>query len=286
VAWQTGPLLAAPQLIAASIGVWLAFAPASGGGGGHEFAAEGLDSAALEAGLRARVGDTLDEWSIRVEHEGEHEYRVVLRRRGSLADRRTITLVGPSVEDRSRELAATLAVILDEASRAEPDPSEPPRPYGFVAVDTSLTLGRPRAADPGLGLGLTGGAWLLGDHLQPRARVGWQHGWAGPLEVHQVQLGLGVAAGAAIQQRYWVGVLVLPTAEWTQARQVRAVSVWAGGAELSALGQVRWGRVLAGLRTGVDLGFPATRALGTGEEIRWRHLRWMLAFELGFGFGR
>jgi hypothetical protein len=289
---RQGSLSVAPQLIAASIGAWLVFAPADRDrsrdrGRDLDLAAEGLDPAAVEAGLRARVGEVVDDWSIRVVHEGEDEYRVVLRRRGTRADRRTVTLVGPSREDRSRELAAILAVILDEDPQSsEPASSEAPPLYGFVAVDTQLTIGRPRDPDPGYGLGLTGGAWLLGDHLQPRARVGWQHGWAGALEVHQVQLGLGLAAGAPIRARYWIGVLALPTVEWTQARQIQAASVWAGGAELSLLGQARWGPLIAGLRTGVDLSFPATRAAGTREEIRWGHLRWLLAFELGFGFGR
>lgn len=287
-------MLAGPHLFAA----WLALAPAEANS--LDVTSDGLDPAAVELGLRARVGDAVDTCSIEVTRTGETEYRVVLRRPKARADRRTLILVGATDEDRSRELAATLAVILDEAGGTPSDPSDPgdpadpskpgvpapgPLALGFVAIDGQLALGPPRHLDPSLGLGLTGGAWLLGDHLQPRARVAWQHGWTGPLEVHQVQVGVGLAAGVPIRQ-FWVGGLMLPTAEWTLARQVRSSSTWRGGGELSVLAQYRRRHLVAGVRTGVDLGFPAARVPGTREVVRWGHVRWLLAIELGFGFGR
>src|SRR5690606_12017257 len=184
------------------------------------------------AGLRVRVGDELDRWSISVEHESANRYRVELRRAGSAPDRRTVTLEGPTDEDRSRELAATLALIIDEADEADGadalgaehhEPSALELPIGFVALEGHVGLGPPRNLDPALGLGLGGGMWLLDDHLQPRARVGWSHSWAGPLEVHQIHVGLGIAGGLPVG-RFWFGALVLPAFKWTYARQVRSAS--------------------------------------------------------------
>ena len=270
-----------------TIAAWLAIAPVNPSGpSGLELEAEGLDAAALEAGLRARVGDELEQWSIRVEREDANRYRVELRRPGMRPDVRTVTLEGPSDEDRSRELAATLAVILDEAPRVEPGPGpepEPPLelPIGFMVLEGHASLGPPRDPDASFGLALGGGAWLLRDHLQPRVRVGWSHSWAGPLDVHQVHAGLGLAGGLAVD-RFWFGALVLPAVKWTYARQVTSSSTWFGGGEVSLIAQYRRRHFVVGLRTGIETTFPAVRVPGTREVIRWGHVRWLGVLEFGW----
>ncbi len=266
-----------------SIAAWLAFTPFAEAG--LDLDAEGLDPEAVEAGLRIRVGDELDEWSISVERETPTRYRVELRRAGARPEQREVTLEGPTDEDRSRELAATLALILDEADDVgvtHPEPAALDLPIGFVALEAELALGPPRDLDPSLGLGLAGGAWLLGDHLQPRARVAWSHSWAGPLEVHQVHAGIGLAGGAAVG-RVWLGALALPAFKWTYARQIRSSSAWFGGGELSVIAQYRRRHVVLGLRTGIEMTFPAPRVPGTREVIRWGHVRWLAVLEVGFG---
>jgi hypothetical protein len=254
----------------------------------HEFGADGLDPAALELGLRARVGDELDDWAVRIEGGEGGRYQLTLRGPGDArAERRTVELSGYTDEDRSRELASTLALII-EAVRHEPsDPGQsgvsasmPAR--GFVALEGHVGLGPPRDLDPELGVGLGAGAWLLGEHLQPRLRVRWAHGWAGELEVHQLGAGLGLAAGAPVG-RLWLGALAMPAFKWTHAQQVRTASAWTGGGELSALAQLRFEHVVLGVRTGVETTFPALRASGTRDVIRWGHLRWLLVFEIGIG---
>lgn len=268
----------APILIAA----WLAVAPASEAA--LDLDAEGLDADALELGLRARVGDELDAWSITVERESPTRYRVELRRGSARRDRREVILEGPTDEDRSRELAATLALIIDDSEDlGASNPAAPVQlPVGFIVAEAHVELGPPRDLDPSFGLALGGGAWLLGDHLQPRVRVGWSHSWAGPLDVHQVHAGLGLAGGAAVG-RLWIGALVLPSFNWTYARQVRASSGWFGGGELSAVVQYRRRHLVVGLRTGIETLFPAPRVPGTQAVIRWGHVRWLGVLELGFG---
>ena len=283
------------------IAAWLAVAPIESVAG---FDAEGLDPVAVEAGLRVRLGDELDRWSIRVRYESPTRYRVELRLVGSAAvqaDQRVVILEGPSDVDRSRELASTLALIIEEADgelggleaepetipKTDPDTDLNPAadlelPVGFVVVEAHVGLGPPRKLDPDFGLGLGAGAWLLGDHLQPRVRVGWSHSWAGALEVHQVNAGLGLAGGTALG-RFWVGALVMPAIKWTYARQISSSSGWFGGGEASLIVQYRRPHVVLGLRTGVDTTFPAPRVPGTQDVIRWGHLRWLCVFEVGIG---
>lgn len=251
---------------------------------------EGLDPEALEAGLRVRVGGALDHWAIKVEREAPDRYRVELRQLGkrpATVDRRLVTLEGPSDADRSRELAVTLALIIeasDQLGSEPPDKREPLKPLGLpiglLVVEGHVGLGPPRQLDPDFGLGLGGGLWLLSDHLQPRARVGWSHSRAGPIELHQVNAGLGLAGGAPLG-RLWFGALLMPALKWTYARQISASSGWFGGGEISLLAQYRGQHAVLGLRTGVETTFPAVRVPGTHEVVRWGHLRWVCAFEVG-----
>lgn len=278
--------LLGPLLSSAVITAMLAFAPV--GGAVHEFDADGLDPAALELGLRARVGDGLDDWTIQIEGGEAGSYQLRLRGPGQAqAERRTVVISGSTAEDRSRELASTLALIIEagaqEQAHAEPTPtSAPTPPRGFVVVEGHVGLGPPRDLDPELGAGLGAGAWVLGEHLQPRARVRWAHGWSGELGVHQVSAGLGLAAGAPLG-RIWLGGLAMPAVKWTYAEQVRSSSAWAGGGELCVLAQLRLAQLVLGVRTGVETTFPALRASGTQDVIRWGHLRWVLVVEIGIG---
>jgi hypothetical protein len=258
----------------------------------QDFAAAGLDAAAVERGLRARVGDELDRWSIRVDAQGAQHYRVDLRGPDGTQNTRELVLEGQTSEDRSRELASTLALIIEEAPREgseDPRPSEgddPELPLGFLVLEAHAGLGPPRNLDPDFGLGLAGGAWLVKDHLQPRGSVRWSHSWAGELTVHQISGRLGLAAGAPIPgaERFWLGALVMPAFKWTRAEQIRVATAWAGGGEASVLAQYRRDYLVVGLRTGIETTFPAPRASGSNATIRWGHLRWLLVLEIGLGF--
>jgi hypothetical protein len=283
---------------AAVVAAMVSAAPA----GEDHYAAEGVDGEAIEEGLRARVGAVVDEWTITIEAVGEQTYRVELLGPDGATQTREVTLDGETNEDRSRELASTIALILasqplEDPATDEPqtpenppavpestDPSPDPQPAkaatGLLVLEGHVGLGPPRNLDADLGLGLAGGAWVVREHLQPRVAVRWSHSWAGDLRVHQFSGRLGLAAGAPLG-RFWLGVLAMPALEWTHARQIGTASAWAVGGEASLLGQVRYGHMVVGLRAGVETTFPAPRAIGTNDVIRWGHLRALLVVEIG-----
>jgi hypothetical protein len=293
-AWHECPVWAA-----AVVAAMLSAAPA----GEDHYAADGVDGEAVEEGLRARVGAVIDEWTITVEAVDEQTYRVELLGPDNAMQTRDLTLDGETEEDRSRELASTIALIIQSQPSEQPATSEPPSTEpqdpsaststdsepgpqpakaatGLLLLEGHVGLGPPRNLDADFGLGLAGGAWVAREHLQPRAAVRWSHSWAGDLRVHQFSGRLGLAAGAPVG-RFWLGVLAMPSVEWTHAQQIRAASAWAVGGEASLLGQVRHGPMVVGLRAGVETTFPAPRALGTNDVIRWGHLRALLVIEIG-----
>lgn len=271
--------------------------------GEDHYAADGVDGEAVEVGLRARVGAVVDEWTITVEAVGEQSYRVELLGPDGAMQTREVTLDGETDEDRSRELASTIALIIQSHPLEQPDSGEPPSESqaavasepaddpgpdpraiqaatGLLLLEGHVGLGPPRNLDADLGLGLAGGAFVVREHLQPRVAVRWSHSWAGDLRVHQFSGRIGLAAGAPLG-RVWLGVLAMPAFEWTHAQQIRAASAWAVGGEASLLGQVRHGPMVVGLRAGIETTFPAPRAIGTNDVIRWGHLRALLVIEIG-----
>jgi hypothetical protein len=253
----------------------------------------GIDAQAVQEGLRARVGEAAAEWAIEIGQVGEQAYRVDLIGPDGQVLQREVSLEGATSEDRSRELASTIALIIqaadEEPVREGPAPEEPvregpeperDRPRGLLLVEGHVGLGPPRDLDQDFGLGLAGGAWLVREHLQPRAAVRWSHSRAGDLRMHQVSARLGVAAGAPVGA-FWLGVLAMPAIEWTHASQIGTASTWSGGGEASLLGQFRHGKFVVGLRTGIETSFPAPVAHGTRDLIRWGHLRALLVLEIG-----
>ncbi len=301
------PVLTAPLLLA-----WLALAPVgepSSTEGARQFDAPGLDPAAVERGLRARLGDEVERWQIEVragEVVGtfEVEWSAVDRR----PEQRTIAVVGTTDEDRSRELAATLALILLESSAntepepepdptpgpvesepVEPEPVEPkPKPVtvpvAVVGVEGHAGLGPLGDLDPSLGVGIGGGVWVVRDILQPRVRVGWARSQTDELVVDGINVGAGLAVGYPLR-RWWFGALVLPAFKWTRGSEVKANTALSGGGEVSAMVQYRRPRLVLGLRTGIETTFRPVRIRGSEDAIRWGPVRWMLALEIGVGIG-
>ena len=199
--------------------------------------ATGVDAQAVQEGLQLRVGEALVEWNIEIDQLGEQAYRVDLVGPDGRAQQHDVTLDGVTDEDRSRELASTIALLMQavdddgapteverepEGSMPEPEPEpkpEPERASGLLLLEGHVGLGPPRDLDADFGLGIAGGAWLVREHLQPRAAVRWSHSWSGDLRMHQVSGRLGVAAGAPVGA-FWMGVLAMPAIEWTHASQV------------------------------------------------------------------
>ena len=229
----------------------------------------------MEIGLRARVGDAIEDWIIDVEFKAARRYALTMRGpNDDFDDVREVQLEGRTKLDRSRELASLLATIIESRT--------PTFPRGFLALEALLTAG----SDLDLGLGVDGGVWLLHDHLQPRMRVAWSHGWASSLRVNQLDVGIGLAAGAPLDTagHLWLGGLAMPTLIWTHAAEVGTASTWSGGVELGVLLQYRRPRFVLGVRTGIETTFPAVRVLAGTDELRYGPVRWILAIELGLGF--
>jgi hypothetical protein len=282
---------------AAVVAALVSAAPA--GEGVHSYAADGIDGEAIEVGLRARVGTVVDEWAITVAAVGGQTYRVELVGPDGATQTREVTLDGQTDEDRSRELASTIALLMQSQPLEDPGTGEPssldaqpstdapepePRPAeaatGLLLIEGHVGFGPPRNLDADLGLGLAGGAWIVREHLQPRVAVRWSHSWVGDLRMHQFSGRIGLAAGAPLG-RFWLGVLAMPAVEWTHAQQIRTASAWAVGGEASLLGQVRHGPMVVGLRAGIETTFPSLRGIGTNDVIRWGHLRALLVLEIG-----
>lgn len=83
--------------------------------------ATAIDPAAAEAGLRSRVSN-LDDWHLEVrDAPAPGEVQAVLRGPDGRTQRRRIALDGLTPEDRSRELAASLALLIEQWD----DPAKP-----------------------------------------------------------------------------------------------------------------------------------------------------------------
>lgn len=260
-----------------------------------------IDPSATAAGLRARVGP-LEDWSITVRDSTVFgEVDVSLRSPDGRTLERQIALTGASHEDRSRELAASLALVIEQwddpqpEPQPEPPPGAPPQPppvapppqkpsvRGWLGVGPRLELVGTR---PEAGVDLQGGAWLLGEHLQPLLSVGWSRVAKQDLSLQTVRFGAGLAAGAPLAAgRLWLGAHGVAHAAWTRVHDQRTETVWGTSTELGGLLQVRGRRWLLGLRTGVDLAFPQLRTRGRIERLTRGPAQWTIGLTFGVVFG-
>lgn len=262
--------------------------------------ATAIDPVAAEAGLRTRV-PALDDWQITVRDAapGANPSEVELELRGpdGRSQRRHLALEATTPEDRSRELAASLALIItqwddpqdhpaDPNPTATPPPTTPPPAAplrGWLGLGPRLELGRSLIE---AGLDVHGGAWLLHEHLQPLASLGWSTSARDGLSLHTLRLGLGLAAGAPLPRtRMWLGAHALAHGAWTVASDSRSASAWASSSELGALLQIRWPRWLLGVRSGVDLALPPLRVQGDRARLQRGPAQFILGVQIGLVFG-
>ena len=255
-----------------------------------DLASAAVDPGATAAGLRARTGPRLDGWTVTVRDTGAvNEVEAVLRTPSGGQHQRRLVLTGASREDRSRELAASLALLVEEDEqkpaepRTDPEPRPAPvKPRGWLGLGPRLEVAGPPAG----GLDLVGGAWLLREHLQPLANLAWSSTASHGLRMHSLRFGGGLAAGAPLRAgKIWLGGHVLVHAQWVQARDVAVASAWMAATEVGGLVQVRWSRVVLAARTGVDFNFPPLTLRGTAAQISRGPAAWVLAINFGFVFG-
>lgn len=277
-----------------------------------------VDPALTEVGLRTRVGDLADRWTILVTDTGSPDLVAVeLRGPEGHVERRELVLAGVTVEDRSRELAASLALLIEAGSQAtppkdplrpdgspqepgpdatptDPTPPDPPPPdhppapsppsvRGFVALGPRVGLGRGLLFDGGADL--HAGVWLARERLVPLVELGTTGAQQGEISLLQVRAGAGLGVGAPVTPRIWLGGHVLIHALWLRAREAGEGRAWSSSSDVGALVQYRGRRFYFGLRTGVDVTLPPLDVLGAGAHVRRGPARWFLSLGLGLLFG-
>jgi hypothetical protein len=256
--------------------------------------ATAIDPRATTQGLHARV-ITLDDWSITVHDTTPgspgRAVDVWLSAPDGTSRQRRLPLAGTTVEDRSRELAASLALLIEQWDDrpAEPPPSPTTRDAPAAPARAWLGLG-PRLElahpPPEGGIDILFGAWLLRERLQPLLSVGWGATGRAGLSLHTVRFGAGLAAGSPLARgRLWLGAHAIVHALWARAHDSRSATLWGSSSEVGGTLQLRGARWLVGVRTGLDLTLPELRARGNSARLRRGPVQWVLGVTFGVIFG-
>lgn len=247
-----------------------------------------VDPIAVDDALAVRAGPRADAWTILIEPAEDATVRVQLRHAGGDELIRTYVLVGTTVEERSRELAAALALVLEQhqavprdATRPASAPEVPARiaPVGWIAAGGRVAAGRP--ADPDFGASLRGGLLWGRRILQPVAQLGSSHARRGSLRLDGVRLGVGLAVGAP-WQRWWFGGAVVPQLVWLRARDRANDDAFGSATELTAMAQWRsTSGLLLAARAGAEVAAPPLRAVGKSDHLRFAPVRFVAGLEIG-----
>ena len=266
-----------------------------------------VDAARVEAGLRARTGDALDAWHIIVTASSTTDaVHVSVTGPDGLSRTRKIALQGQTVEDRSRELAASVALVMDQPPDPPP-PQPPPQQQQHPGLGLPPDEPKPRPSRPALrgwlgvgprievgtglryeaGLDLLGGLWLARDHVQPLLSLGFSGGARSGIALLHARFGAGAAFGAPLgaRERIWLGGHVLGHAMYLHAEERGVDSAWLSSTEVGGMLQYRGRRLFLGLRTGVDLTLPPATVRGTTDQVRRGIVRWCFGLMFGVVFG-
>jgi hypothetical protein len=252
-----------------------------------------VDRAAVVQALELRVGPGWRRWSIDVdEGSSSGEVHVQLRDDAGHIHTRALTLEGETSDERSRALASSLALLVEQledgAAPPEPEPAPAPEPprrspsSGFLAVGPRAALNPGQPLDRELGASLVGGAWLARDHVQPVAELAWARSAAHELTVDAIRIGGGLLGGAATRRgRVWGGGGALMRAQWAQARASATATGWWANPAVVGVVQYRGRLLVAGAWVGLDFMLPPLLARGDAHELRWFILRPMVALHVG-----
>ncbi|WP_434427827.1 hypothetical protein [Nannocystis pusilla] len=277
-----------------------------------------VDAGKLESGLRARIGPELDDWQVRVTPTGlAGQVQVTIARRDGQSFGQTVQFTGKTVEDRTRELAAGIALLIEVYPQQPPPPAAdattqpptptppgqehlpplpeppeqppatPPRPAlrGWLGLGPRIELGSGLRYEAGLDL--MGGLWLVREHIQPIISLGFSGGARHGISVLHGRFGAGAAFGAPLGpgDRLWLGAHVLGHAMYVHAAERATDATWLSSTEVGGLLQYRGRRLFLGLRTGVDLTLPTLSIRGTRGVVRREVPRWCFGLMFGVVFG-
>lgn len=254
-----------------------------------------VDAAAVQQGLRVRVGEGWQRWAIEVDDAAAPgQVDVRLRDDGGHIHARTLTLEGETADERSRALASSLALLVDQIDQNDAHPPAPPadeepmpvlapaRIAGFIGMGPRMAFnpGSPWHVDGGVSL--VGGAWLAREHVVPVGELGWAHSRAGELTVDALRMGAGVLGGVASKRgRLWGGGGALLRAQWAQARASATAGGWWASPALMGAIQYRGRILVASAWLGADLMLPPLRARGDAHVLRWTTIRPMATLHVG-----
>ncbi len=259
---------------------------------------ERVEPHAVERGLDLRIGPRWRRFTIEVvDGEMPHQVDVHLEDEHGRTHERTLGLMSQTIDDRSRELASALALIIDQLPRERPEwtptpealpPSETPSapaspvPSGWVGVGPRVAFNPRGSADPDVGVSLSGGAWLVREYLQPMAELGWTGGSRGSLRLDAVRFGGGAAVGAPwAGGTMWSGAGALMRAQWSRATAAGVATGWWASPAVMATVQYRGRILVAGAWLGVDLSLPPLRAYDENDVMRWSLVRPMATVQIG-----
>jgi hypothetical protein len=261
-----------------------------------EGARETADLEAARTGVEVRVGEASEDWVVEVTAADDDLVRLHLTSPGGEKFTRDVQLEGDEPHARGLELAAAVAVIIETYEpplpHVEPPPTPPPpppehRPEGFIGVSGRVGGGPPHAFDLDGGLALGGGAWLVEDHVQPIAEVGWIRSQSGDLEIDAVRFGAGALFGGAVLRGHlWVGAGATGGAVGAWARAESSASGWSGRIAIPLAVQGRVSRLLVEAHAGPELTLPPLRFHGADRSLRWGLVRFFAGIRVGVTFGR
>lgn len=256
-----------------------------------------IDPSATERGIRVR-SERADEWSVTVTDLAEDypHVQVIMRDPEGNEIERDVELKDATVEGRSRELAAIVALVIEEAPAADPpEPrktakSQKPESDDELASERTwwlgggprLELGPPRLVTASGGLDARGGMWF-GQHFQALADVGW-HASRQVASLNAIRVGAGLAAGTSLPaRRLWLGGGLMPGLEVVVARGTRVRTTALFATDVFGIAQLRIKQAVLGLRTGITLNLPSA-AVANQNVLVWNNARWFIGFSFGWIF--
>lgn len=258
-----------------------------------------VDIDAARDGIVVRAGERADDWTIEVGPPTDDRVVVTLTAPDGWVMDREVTLDGEDEEARARQLAASAVVVIENYEpRTEPDPDpdppppdpppEPPKgPAGWLSLGGRVSTGPSGRADAAPGVTVSGGTWLLREHIAPFGALGWRRSSSDGLTVDGVAVRAGVLAGLPLANEHlWIGGGIAAGALGGFARDSRSAAGWAAHLVAPAVVQVRAGVFFAQLDVGAELTLPPLRFVGNAGSVRWGHLRAAIGLHVGFVLGR
>lgn len=260
-----------------------------------------IDGEAAVQGVHVRVGSLANDWTVRVvgtDADAETATVELAPPAGAQSFRRTVALHAGDAETRGRELASSVAVILENYVEPEPEPAPESKPnpppverptfdqHGYVALDGSVAFGPHAAPATSGGVGLRVGGWLASAHVHPRLHVGWVAARRSGLALDGVEIEAGAAfGGELLDAKLWLGAGPFADALGVRAKATGVAAAWAGRVHIPLIAVYRphpW--VCLGAEVGPTLQFPPLRFLSDDASLRWRTLRVRAVLAVGVIF--